>query len=375
MQELAVFTRTGIVLGNHVFVWLLAATVFAAVFVLAPQLRNFLIRRLSKESTNGGRVPVLVLQAIAGRTLRLFLTAIGLWLAARILTLPAGVVSWIGALLMVATALQFGVWANALVTLWIERGIMMRQGHVDRARSSAAQIIRLFALTVIWSAVLLLLLSNFGVDVTGLVAGLGVGGIAIAFALQTVLRDLFASLAIILDKPFVVGDFIIFDENMGTVERIGLKTTRIRSLWGEQISVSNDALLSTQLRNFMRMEERRITFNLHAQYGPPISVLEALPGFVRETIENMEGARFDRAHLAEFNELGVRFEVVYYVLSPDFGVYMDLNQRILLRIAAWFEEHGLRFAQPTRRLVEISPQGDTARPAPGTATGTPAHGS
>jgi small-conductance mechanosensitive channel len=251
--------------------------------------------------------------------------------------------------------LQIGIWGTALLGLWITRSLVQRAAD-DPESASAAQLIKLFCLIAIWSAVLLLTLSNFGIDITGLVAGLGIGGIAVAFALQSILKDLFASLAIVLDKPFVVGDFIIFGDQLGSVERIGLKTTRVRSLWGEQITVSNDDLLNARVRNYKRMAERRVSFNVRVVYETPLEALEELPRFIRATIDAIDLARFDRSHVAAFEDDGYRIETVYYVLSPDYNVYMDIQQRINLAIVRHFNEKGIAFAYPARRLLVRDPQ-------------------
>ncbi|WP_116653024.1 mechanosensitive ion channel family protein [Pelagibacterium sediminicola] len=363
MEEFEQFTRTGEVLGNHIIVWGLALLIFLAVVILAPWVRGLLVSFLARKGEERGERFNMVKRlahALIGGTRRFFIAAVALYFAAQVLVLPVPVSRLIAAIFLVASMMQLGLWASTLVGAWIDKGLL-DETRPDPAKRSAAQLIRIMALAIVWTAILLLILSNFGVDITALIAGLGVGGIAVAFALQSVLKDLFASLSIILDKPFVVGDFIIFDEHMGTVEMIGLRTTRVRSLSGEQISVSNDALLSTRLRNFKRMSERRVAFGFHAQYGAPIDTLQAFPPYLKTIIESMGSVRFDRAHLAEFNELGARFEAVYYVLSPDYNVYMDIHQQILVAAARWFEENGLHFAQPSRRLLGDIPERDATR--------------
>lgn len=357
MEEVEGFVRTGVVFGNHLVSWGVALGAFLLVFLIGVQVRQILVRRLERRHDAPSRLMRAVAHALTRGTKRFFIFALAVGFAKQFLSLSIQADRFLDAFVLIALLVQIGLWASALVSLWIDNYLHNRD-RPDPARSSAAQIIRITALFIVWSAVLLVGFSNFGVDITGLVAGLGVGGIAIAFALQSVLKDLFASLAIVLDKPFIVGDFIIFDEHLGTVERIGLKTTRLRSLSGEEISVANDALLNTRLRNFKRMEERRVVFNITCHHGVPLETLTAFPEHVRKTIEGLEGTRFDRSHLAEFSELGPRFESVYYVLSPDYNIYMDLHQQILLSIAAWFEEQGLEFAHPSRRLLFASGEGD-----------------
>jgi small-conductance mechanosensitive channel len=203
---------------------------------------------------------------------------------------------------------------------------------------------------VLWSVILLLALDNLGVDVTALVAGLGVGGIAVALAVQNILSDLFASLSIVLDKPFAVGDFLIIDSFLGSVEHVGLKTTRLRSLSGEQLVFSNTDLLGSRIRNYGRMFERRVVFKIGVTYQTPRDKLTKIPGIIREAIEAQDKTRFDRSHFNEYGEFSLNFESVYYVLGPDYNLYMDIQQAINLRIHERFEEEGIEFAYPTQTL-------------------------
>ncbi len=179
-------------------------------------------------------------------------------------------------------------------------------------------------------------------------AGLGVTGIAVALALQNILGDLFASLSIVLDKPFVVGDYIVVDTLQGTVERIGLKTTRVRSLSGEQIVFSNADLLKSRLRNFKRMQERRVAFTFGVTYQTPEALLTRIPGIVREVITPLPSTRFDRAHFQSFGEYALLFEVVYFVTTPDYALFMDIQQAINLGLLGRFRQEGIAFAYPTQ---------------------------
>jgi small-conductance mechanosensitive channel len=198
--------------------------------------------------------------------------------------------------------------------------------------------------------VVLFALDNVGIKVTALVAGLGVGGIAIALAVQNILGDLFASLSIVLDKPFVVGDFVILGEFMGNVEHVGLKTTRVRSLSGEQIVFSNNDLLSSRLRNFGRLRERRALFTLGVTYQTPREKLQKIPGMIKQAIESIEKTRFDRSHFKSYGAFSLDFETVYYVLGADYALYMDIQQKINLQIHEMFENEGIEFAYPTQTV-------------------------
>ena len=203
---------------------------------------------------------------------------------------------------------------------------------------------------VLWATILLLILDNLGVDITALVAGLGIGGVAIALAVQNILGDLFASLSIVLDKPFVLGDFVIVGDLMGSVENIGIKTTRVRSLSGEQLVFSNNDLLTSRIRNFGRMQERRVVFKLGVTYQTPAEKLEGIPGIIREAIEARDKTRFDRSHFASYGDFSLDFETVYYVLSADYNLYMDIQQAINLAIFRRFADEGIEFAYPTQTL-------------------------
>ena len=287
---------------------------------------------------------------VVGR-LRLWLVfPVSLYAASHYLTLPPTATNVLKAVAVVCAFIQIGMLAAAFLEF-----------YVDRARSRAAAtnvgaITGLSALSfigrvAIWSIVLLLALTNLGIDVTAFVAGLGVGGIAVALAVQNILGDLFASLSIVLDKPFVVGDFIIVDDYLGTVEHVGLKTTHIRSLFGEQVIMSNGDLLKSRIRNYKRMSERRVVLNFNVPYATSADLLEQIPGWVKEIVEAQEQTRFDRAHLMKFAEFSLQFEVVFYVLSPDYNVYMDIQQRIQLALIRQFEKAGVSFALPMRSVI------------------------
>jgi small-conductance mechanosensitive channel len=253
--------------------------------------------------------------------------------------------------------IQAGIWASALLNLWLEKGIKFFRVS-DQATNSALGVVRFFALTVIWSGLLLMILANMGVQIGPLLTGLGIGGVAIAFALQKILGDVFCSVAIILDKPFEVGDFIIVDPaNMGTVERIGIKTTRVRSLTGEEIIFSNADLLEARVHNFKRMNERRVLFPLGLLYQTPPEVLAQIVPRIRAIIEGIEKTRFDRGHLKAFGPSSYDFEFVYYVLDRDMTLYMDIQQKINFGIIELLKELGADFAYPTQTLhIESLPQ-------------------
>jgi small-conductance mechanosensitive channel len=257
---------------------------------------------------------------------------------------------------VIALLLQAGLWGGALINSALEEYHQRKQEQSPEDLTTLG-LIGLAGRVAVWSIVVLLVLDNLGVDITALVAGLGIGGVAVALALQNILGDLFASLSIVLDKPFVVGDFLMVDDFLGSVEKIGLKTSRLRSLSGEQLVFSNTDLLNSRIRNFGRMFERRVVFSLGVTYQTPRDKLKIIPGIVREAIEAEEDTRFDRSHFSKYGDFSLNFESVYYVLSPDYNRYMDIQQSIYLAIHERFEAEGIEFAYPTQTVFVASESG------------------
>jgi small-conductance mechanosensitive channel len=267
--------------------------------------------------------------------------------------------------LVVALVLQGGLWVWALVRFWLERAREHALAENPAAATGLAAV-GFIARVLVWTIVLLMVLDNLGVNVTAMVAGLGIGGIAVALAVQNILGDLFASLSIVIDKPFVIGDFIVIDKEAGTVEYVGLKTTRIRSLSGEQVVISNSDLLKTRIHNFKLMRERRVVFTFGVRYETPIETLEKIPAMVRAIIEARPKVRFERAHLKGLGASGLDFEVVYWMLEPDFNLYMDVQQTINLEMLRAFSGIGVDIAYPTQSIILDGPiQLERARRAQG----------
>lgn len=335
--------------GNPVWVWFLAVFIASAVIVFLRLLRRFALRRLRRFAERTvTKVDDLIADLFA-RTRLFFLIAIALYAGSLALTFPSVATEVINTLVVLALLIQVGIWGTGVATFLIARAVK-RKLEEDAATATSLAALGFIVKLVLWAVVLLLALENMGVDITALVAGLGIGGIAVALAMQNILSDLFASLSIILDKPFAIGDFIIVDDLLGTVERIGLKTTRVRSLYGEQLIFSNSDLLSSRIRNYKRMFERRIVFGLGVTYQTPYKKLAKIPEMIRKIIEVQEQARFDRAHFKEYGDFALKFEVVYYVLVPDYNAYMDIQQAVNLAIYKRFEQEGIDFAYPTQTL-------------------------
>ncbi|MCF8078327.1 MAG: mechanosensitive ion channel family protein [Desulfobacterales bacterium] len=346
-QVLAWLERS--VYGASVQQWLIAAALAVVVFFAAIVAKRLMIRKLQGGAERRGGEWEGLVSRLFGRIKRLFLLAVALYIGSLAIDLPPAFTGLLSKVVGIIVLIQIGLLGSEGIGFWLNR-YRTRKIDTDAGAVTTFAAVAFIGQVLLWGFVLLVALDNMGVDVTALVAGLGVGGIAVALALQNVLGDLFASFSIVLDKPFVIGDFIIVGDLMGTVEHVGLKTTRIRSLSGEQLVFSNTDLLKSRIRNYKRMYERRVVFTLGVVYQTPYDQLEKIPRMIRQIIEGREMVRFDRAHFRDYGAHSLNFEVVYWVLSPDYNIYMDIQQTINLQIYQRFEEEGIEFAYPTQTL-------------------------
>jgi small-conductance mechanosensitive channel len=355
------------VLGNSLLEWLIAIGIALAVFIALLVVRRFVKARYRRYSETDRTELLEIPLRIASETRLPFLVTVSAFVGAiTVLEMPDRLRAVLGGAAAVVFFWQVGVWATATVMTWVDakQRVSLKE---DRASVGSLGIISFVARVAIWAFVLLITLDNLGIDITALVAGLGIGGIAVALAVQNVLGDLLASLTIALDEPFVVGDFLIIGDYMGSVENIGVKSTRLRSLTGEQIVMSNNDLLGSRVRNYGRMFERRVVFTLGVTYETPRATLQKIPGVIRSIIEARDQTRFDRSHFAKYGDFSLDFETVYYVLSPDYNAYMDIQQAVNFRIHEEFEKLGVEFAYPTQKLwmtrVAREPREEDAAPA------------
>ncbi len=339
-----------VVYGNPLDRWALA---LAATVVLALVLRLVLrlvqrrIKRLADRTRTG--IDDLVVDLFR-RTKWWFLGLESAYVSTILLNLPDATDQALRTTAMLVLLFQGGFWGVALLDYVIRTRLDREKAEQDAAGTTTVSALGYVARVALWVVVLLLILQNAGVEVTALIASLGVGGVAVALALQNILGDLFASLAMVLDKPFVLGDFIIVGDYMGTVENIGLKTTRIRSLSGEQIVFSNSDLLNSRVRNYKRMFERRVVFGFGVTYDTAADTLSKIGEWVKQIIEGLDQTRFDRAHFSSFGDSALNFEIVYYVLNSDYNVYMDIQQAINLALVRRFDAESIEFAFPTQTI-------------------------
>lgn len=325
---------------------LIAFVVFSALKVVI-KIAQRQARRFSDATATGWDDGIAkTMQATRG----FFLLLIAVYIASLALDLPERARDATRTVAILALLLQAALWGSRLLAFSIEHYMSQRR-ESDPALATTVSAMSFVGNLVLWVVVLLLALDNMGIDVTALIAGLGVGGIAVALAAQNILGDLFASLSIVLDKPFVLGDFIIVGEQMGTVEKVGLKTTRVRSLTGEQLVFANTDLLQSRIRNFKRMYERRVVFSVGVLYETGTEKLKAIPEIIQKIVESQDATRFDRSHFKEFGNFSLNFETVYYVLTPDYNVYMNVQQAINLELFEEFASREIEFAYPTQKLL------------------------
>lgn len=341
MQEL-----TKIYLGNPFWLWILVALVEVMTVASAAFLKGRIQAGLHRGGALSGGLRDVFLQ-LARNTSVLLLTGVSIWLAGLLLSLPEKGEKVVQVVAIWSVAGQVLLWIHGLITLAALRAEARATEH-DPGSSTMIRALESIAKAALWTVMILMALHNAGVNITALVAGLGIGGVAVALALQNILTDVFSSVAILLDKPYQVGDFIAVGDSMGTVERIGIKTTRVRSLSGEQLVFSNGELLKARIRNFKRMSERRVEFSVGVAYQTPYAKAELIPSLLREIIGSTQHARLERANFKEFGESSLTFECVYFVESLAYDLYLGIQETINLQILRRFQEEEIELAHPNR---------------------------
>jgi small-conductance mechanosensitive channel len=342
-------------LGNPVVNWGLAIITFLVTLTVLPIVKGFIAARRRRWTPNDQlqfHSAIELTTLLVARTSRVFLFAVALFLASRHLVFPPRLERVIEIVIVCLFWLQVGLWAMAAVRFGIDRR-RARSSGLDSLLTGSVDIILFCAGLIIWAMVALLALDNLGVQIKPLLAGLGIGGIAIALAVQTVLSDLLASMSITLDKPFGVGDSLTIDNFQGTVEHIGIKSTRLRSISGEQIIIANADIIKARVRNFGRMGDRRAVFQFGVNYDTPTDVLAAIPAEVRKIVEAQGNTRFDRCHFLTYGDTALQFELVYFMTKSDFALYADTQQAINLALLDRLRELKVQLAAPTRALVYV----------------------
>jgi small-conductance mechanosensitive channel len=348
-------TMQYVLFGNALTEWAIAIFIGGAVCLALYGVHGFLLRRLRAfAETSTSYLDDLAIN-IMSRTHFLFILSMGVYAAMQWLVLPEKIATLLGRIAVAVMLVQAARWADAGLKGWLLH-YRTQRAALDIASSTSTAALGFFARVVLWVVIFLMVLDNFGVNITTLVASLGIGGIAVALAMQNILGDLFGSLSIVLDKPFVVGDFIVIDDIAGTVEYIGLKSTRIASLSGQQVVFSNSDMLKSRIHNYKRMQTRRIVFEINVTREIDQRQLHLIPVILREAVEAQQQARFDRAHFKGYGAVSLDFEIVYFVETPDYNVYMDVQQEINFALFDRFAAEDIPFAYPVQTVRVANPE-------------------
>ena len=333
---------------NSVADYLIVIGLFLAALIAIKIFKHYILKRLKKlaEKTTT-TIDDFLIRIIQKQILPLANFG-AFYLSVNILSLPPfakKIIDVIGmAVLMVFTArLALSFMSYGFDLYFTKRG---KDIAADRSLTGILAVLKV----IVWALAIVMFLDNLGFKISAIIAGLGIGGIAIALAAQAILGDLFSYFSILFDRPFEVGDFIILDDYLGTIEHIGIKTTRIRSLGGEQVILSNTDLTSSRVRNYKRMDKRRVVFKLGVTYQTSLEQLKVIPGAIEKIIKGVKGTTFDRAHFSSYGDFNLEIEVVYYVMSRDYNIYMDTQQEINFAIKKEFEAREIEFAYPTQTV-------------------------
>lgn len=302
-----------------------------------------------------------VVRRIVKRTRSPFIAISSAYIVTHLVEAPGPLQAFINFFFTIACAIQGAIWLRAIILALVERRAAPGSEDHDTL-ASAMGIITVLVNVIVWALAIILVLDNLGVNVTALVAGLGVGGIAIGLAAQGIFADLFAALAILFDRPFRVGDTISYGTSIGTVEAIGLKTTRIRAVSGEQLIIGNTKLLDQQVSNLRRIEERRVVMHCGIIYQTPPDIIAAIPAAIESVVSAAPHCRFERAHFHNFGVSQLDIEFAFHVDVPEFAVMMDARQAVALGVVRRFAEMGVKFAYPTQTSFTAGPDGTLLDP-------------
>jgi len=337
-----------IFLGNRVLDYIICVVAFLLCLAVIKILKYFVLKKLKKWAERTATTLDDFLLNLIDKTTIPFLYFGAFYMSMNFLSLAPHLdklitTSGVGILTFFVVKLSLKLIDYGCQTYWQKSG---RSEVLEQSLKGILKVIRI----TIWGIAVVFFLDNLGFKISAVIAGLGIGGVAIALAAQAVLKDLFSYFSIIFDRPFEIGDFIIVGDLLGTIEHVGIKTTRIRSLGGEQLVFSNSDLTDSRLRNYKRMKKRRVVFKLGVVYQTPLKELKKIPTLIENIVKNTSDTAFDRAHFFSYGDFSLIFEVVYYVLGSDYNKYMDIQQKINFAIKEEFEKIKVEFAFPTQTI-------------------------
>lgn len=322
------------------FSWLM---LYLIRWIILSQFQRYVINRPELSNL------INTLANLWGMVVLLFLA---MYIALQFVVLPPTLTTLVNAVLIVVLGWYVIRTVQAFVEYGFDRFISRKRTTTENFDPTVVLLFKTLTQITIWILVALLVLQNLGVQITALIGGLGIGGIAIAFAVQNILGDIFSSVSIYFDKPFTIGDFIVVGNDMGTVSHIGVKSTRLKTLQGEELVIPNRTLTESKIHNYKKLQRRRVVFQIGVTYETPRSKLEKIPSLVEKIITDLEDVSFDRAHLKNFGDSSLNYEIVYFLEKGEFNFYMDVQQDINLHLIEQFQKEKIEFAYPVRRIIQ-----------------------
>ena len=337
-------------LDNPLTIWLKAAAFAVGIYILLSLIKTLSLKKLAAITARSENMLDDLFLKVVEQTRGQFILALGLFAGSKLISFPEKWPDIINKVFFLIAALQAGLWIGGLINHLVSTREV--KDSEDKKEQTAIHAFGLFGKILVWAIISLVTLQNIsGMELNALVTSLGIGGIAVGLAIQNILKDIFASLSIFLDKPFLVGDYIVVDDASGTVENIGLKSTRIRTLLGEEVVFSNSDLLESRIHNFRKLERRLVIINIGISPETPYEALQELPSLFKEIIQEQKDATVNRVNLSEIADYTFNYEIVFHVESADFALFMDTKEAILLEIIKRLQEKGINMPYPTQAVL------------------------
>ena len=335
-------------LGNSALDYLISVAMFLAAVGILYIVRSFIIKKARKlAGRTATTVDDFLIDTISRRLIPLMYFS-ALYLSIKRLNLSDALSRWVTGIFIVLTAVFIVRFLVSVIAYLLD--ILWEKKEEGGTQQGVPRVVLTFVKIILYTVALIIVFDNLGIEITALITGLGIGGVAIALAAQAILGDLFSYFTIFFDRPFEDGDFIKVGEFRGTVEHIGIKTSRVRSLSGEELVFSNTDLTSSRLQNFGKMMDRRVIFQIGVTYDTPLSRLKDIQSIVKGIIDRTDNAEYERVHFHSFGDFSLNYEIVFLVLSNDYLDYMDIRHSVNMDIVERFRAEGIEFAFPTQTI-------------------------